>query len=245
MRDPGQLYPPGRDSVPVVTEIVLVDTVLTDTVSLVTVEKDPEGITLDGLALSGADEVCFDKVLELAEGDGTTDDPELVAAQEIRVLPDGLVDPGGKGLLAGGAPYVGNITEDGPAGVDPEKLLSLLAEGTLELAVVADDVVPVEPLETGPEGEAVLRPEVPLGAGFDDSAELLEPSPAVVTELEAGGIVALVGGSEVPELAGPEELAAGDDAVSTTELEPVVPGDGGFEVVGCALGKSLTSDNRY
>lgn len=38
VRDPGQLYPPGRDSVPAVTAIVLVDTVLIETVSLVTVE---------------------------------------------------------------------------------------------------------------------------------------------------------------------------------------------------------------
>lgn len=104
VRDPGQLYPPGSDSVLTVTAIVLVDTVLTDTVSLVTVEKDPEGVTLDGLAPSGADEVCVDKVLELTEGDSTTDDSELVAAHEISVLPDGLVDPAGKVLLAGGAP---------------------------------------------------------------------------------------------------------------------------------------------
>lgn len=108
VRDPGQLYPPGRDSVLTVTEIVLVDTVLVDTVSLVTVEKDPdedaEGVTLDGLALSEADEVCIDRVLELTEDDGTEEDPGLVGAQEIRVLPDELVDPGGRGLLAGGAP---------------------------------------------------------------------------------------------------------------------------------------------
>lgn len=38
VRDPGQLYPPGRDSVPTVTESVLVDTVLTEIVSLVNVE---------------------------------------------------------------------------------------------------------------------------------------------------------------------------------------------------------------
>lgn len=108
VRDPGQLYPPGRESVLTVTEIVLVETVLTDTVSLVTVEKDPEadpeGVTLDRLALSGADEVCVDRVLELTEEDGTAEEPELVGAQEIRVLPDELVDPEGTGLLAGGAP---------------------------------------------------------------------------------------------------------------------------------------------
>lgn len=238
MRDPGQLYPPGRGSVPAVIEIVLVDIVLTDTVSLVTVEKDPEGVTFDGVVLSGAGEVCIGKVLELADEGDTTDESELVAAHESRVLPDGLVDPEGKGLLAGGAPYVGNITDDGPAGVDPDKLLSLLAEGTLEISVGADDGIPVELLETGPEGEVVPRPDVPLGAGLDDPAELLEPSPAVDTELEAGGIVALVGGSELPELASPEELVTCDDVVSTPELEPVVPGDGGLVVVGCALGQS-------
>lgn len=38
VRDPGQLYPPGTDSVPAVVTSVLVDTVLTETMSLVTVE---------------------------------------------------------------------------------------------------------------------------------------------------------------------------------------------------------------
>lgn len=54
--------------------------------------------------LAGADEVWTDEVLELADGDGTPDDPGPVAPQESRVLPDGPVDPGGKGLLGGGAP---------------------------------------------------------------------------------------------------------------------------------------------
>lgn len=220
---------------PVVVEIVLVDTVLTDTVSLVTAEKDPEGVTFDGLALSGADEVCIDKLLEPAEGDGTVVNSELVAAQESKVLPDGPVDPGGKELLAGGAPYVGNTTEDGPAGVDMSRLLSLLAEGTLETSVVADDGVPAEPLEIGPDGEVVLRP-VSLEAGLDDSTELLEPSPDVTTELETGGLVAVVAGSELLELASPEELATCDDAV---------PADGGFVVVGCTLGQYCRSDYRY
>lgn len=62
------------------------------------------GARLDDSALAGADEVWIDEVLELADGDGTPDDPGLVGAQESRVLPDGLVDPGGKGLLGGGAP---------------------------------------------------------------------------------------------------------------------------------------------
>lgn len=57
VRDPGQLYPPGRVPVPAVAEIVLVDTVLTETVSLVTIEKDPEGSRLDGSALLGGDDV--------------------------------------------------------------------------------------------------------------------------------------------------------------------------------------------
>lgn len=100
------------------------------------------------------------------------------------------------------------ITEDEPTGVDSDKLLTLLGEGTLE-----DDGTPVRPLETGPEGEVVLRPEAPLGAGLDDPTELLEPSPAVVTELEAGGTVALLGDPELFELT-------------------VVPGDGAFVVVG-------------
>lgn len=104
VRDPGQLYPPGRDSVPAVIEIVLVETVLTETVSLVTTEKDPEGVGLDVSPLLGSDVVCIDKPLELAESDGTPDDPEPVAAQESRVLPDGPVESGGKGLLGGGAP---------------------------------------------------------------------------------------------------------------------------------------------
>lgn len=104
VRDPGQLYPPGRDSVPVVTEIVLVDTVLTETVSLVTIEKDPEGVRLDGSAVPGSDDVWVDKPLELAGGGGTPDDAEFVAAVESRVLPDGLVESGGEGLLGGGAP---------------------------------------------------------------------------------------------------------------------------------------------
>lgn len=43
-------------------------------------------------------------MLELADGDGTPDDSRLVGDQESRVLPGGLVDPGGKGLLGGGAP---------------------------------------------------------------------------------------------------------------------------------------------
>lgn len=104
VRDPGQVYPLDRDSVPAVTEIVLVDTVLTAIIPLVTVEKDSAGVRLDGSALPGADEVRIDEVPELAEGDGTTDGPRLVASQESTVLPDELVDPGGKRLLAGGAP---------------------------------------------------------------------------------------------------------------------------------------------
>lgn len=104
VRDPGQLYPPGRDSVLTVTEIVLVDSVLTETVSPVTIETDPEGVTLGGSTLPGADEVCIDRVLGLTGEDSTADDTELVGAQEIRVLPDELVDPEGKVLLAGGAP---------------------------------------------------------------------------------------------------------------------------------------------
>lgn len=104
MRGPDQLDPPGRDSVPAVTESVLVETVLIAIVSLVTVEKDPEGVGLDDWALSGTDEVCVDKVSELADGDGTPGDPGLVAAQDSRVLPGGLVDPGDEGPLGGGAP---------------------------------------------------------------------------------------------------------------------------------------------
>lgn len=229
VRDPGQLYPPGKDSVPAVIEIVLVDTVLTDTVSLVTTEKDPEGVGLDGSALPGSDVVWVDKPLELAEGDGTPDDPEPVAAQESRVLPDGPVESGGKGLLGGGAPYVGNTTEEGPAGVDADELLSPVAEDAPELSVAGSDGVPVEPLETAPEGEVVLEPVAPLGAGLDASTELLGPSPLDVTELEAGGTVALL-------LCGSELTPC--DEVSGTELGIVVPGDRGFVVVGCAFGQS-------
>lgn len=104
VRDPGQLYPPGRDSVPADVEIVLVDTVLTEIVSPVKVEKDPEGVRLDGSAVPGSDDVWTDKPLELTEADGTPDEAEFVAAQESRVLPDGLVESGGKALLSGGAP---------------------------------------------------------------------------------------------------------------------------------------------
>lgn len=104
VRNPDQLDPPGRDSVPAVTESVLVDTVLIAMVSLVTVEKDPEGGGLDDWALSGADEACVDRVTELADGDGTPDAAGLVAAQDSRVLPGGLVDPGDEGPLGGGAP---------------------------------------------------------------------------------------------------------------------------------------------
>lgn len=104
VRDPGQLYPPGRDSVPAVIEIVLVETVLTETVSLVTTEKDPERVELDVSVLPGNDVVWIDKPLELAESDGTPEDPEPVAAQESRVLPGEPVESGGKGLLGRGAP---------------------------------------------------------------------------------------------------------------------------------------------
>lgn len=104
VRDPGQLYPPGRGSVPADLEIVLVDTVLTEIVSPVKVEKDPEGVRLDGSAVPGSDDVWIDKPLELAEADGTPDEAEFVAAQESRVLPDGLVESVGKALLSGGAP---------------------------------------------------------------------------------------------------------------------------------------------
>ncbi|KAI7777569.1 hypothetical protein LA080_003404 [Diaporthe eres] len=187
VRDPGQLYPPGRDSVPAVTE---------------------NGVRLDGSALPGADEVWIDRVLELADGDGTPDDSRLVGDQESRVLPGGLVDPGGKGLLGGGAP----------------------------------DGVPVGPLETAPEGEVVPGPDAPLEAGLDASNELLGPPPADVTELEAGGIVALLSGSELIELATEEPVAS--DEVSKKEAEAVfdvldapvespgsvdVPDDGGDE----------------
>ncbi|KAG8157719.1 hypothetical protein KVR01_012381 [Diaporthe batatas] len=218
--------PPG-DSVLTVTETVLVDTVLTDTVSLVTGEKDPdqdpEDLTLDGFALSEADEVCIDRVLELADGDGTTEGPEgpegpgLVGAQEISVLPDDAVGTG--------------------SGSD--KLLALLDEGTLEISVVADDGVPVEPLKTGPEGEEELRSEVPLGTGIEDSTELLGPPPDVVTELEASGVVTLLGGPVLFELVSPGGLGAGGDAVPNVELGLVVPEGEGFVVVGCALAPSL------
>jgi hypothetical protein len=237
VRDPGQLYPPGRDSVPGVTEIVLVDTVLTDTVSLVSVEKDPEGVTLDGLPSPGADEVSTDRVLELAAVDDTTDGPELVAAQETKVLLDGPVGPEGKGLLAGGAPYVGTPIEDIPVEADPNEPLSLLAEGVLGIPVVAGDGIPVEPLEAGPGNEVVLKPDVPLKTGLDDPTWLLDPSPAVFAELETGGIVALVGASVPSELSSPQELVTCDDVLPTSELEPVVPGDGGLVVVGCTLGQ--------
>lgn len=119
---------------------------------------------------------------------------------------------------------MGNITEDSPVGVDADKLLSPVAEGTLELSVTGSDGVPVGPLEeTAPEGEVVLGPEVPLEAGLDASTELLGPSPADVPELEAGGIVALLSGSELIE-------------VSSAELGRLVPEDS--VVVGCALGQS-------
>lgn len=82
---------------------------------------------------------------------------------------------------------------------------------------------------------------MPLETGLEDSTELLEPSPDVVTELEAGGVAALLGGAVLFELVSPGELDACDDAVSAVELGRIVPGDGGFVVVGCALGQSGTS----
>lgn len=110
-------------------------------------------------------------------------------------------------------------------------------EGTLELSVAVNDGVPVEPLETTPEGEVVLRPEFPLEAALDASTELLGPSAPDVTELEEGGIVALLlCGSELPELRASEELAPCDDEVLSTGLGLVVAEDNGFVVVGCALG---------
>lgn len=84
----------------------------------------------------------------------------------------------------------------------------------------------------------MLEPRVPLDAGLDASTELLGPSPPDVTELEAGGTVAvLLCGSELLEIASSEELVPGDE-VYGTELVSIVPGDSGFVVVGCALGQS-------
>lgn len=159
-------------------------------------------------------------------------------AAESRVLPDGLLDPGGKGLLGGGAPYVGNITEDGPDDALADKLLSPLAECTLEVSVAGTDSIPVEPLEEAPEGEIVLSSEVSLEAGRDASAELLEGSPADVTELEAGGNVALLCGSELTEPGASEGLAACADEVSSAELGRAVPEESTFVVVGWTLRQS-------
>lgn len=133
---------------------------------------------------------------------------------------------------------MGNTTEEDPAGVDADELLSPVAEGAPELSVAGSDGVSVESLETAPEGEVVLEPGVPLDAGVDASTELLGLSPPDVTELEAGGTVAvLLCDSELPEIATSEELAPCDE-VCGTELGSVEPGDSGFVVVGCALGQS-------
>lgn len=134
---------------------------------------------------------------------------------------------------------MGIITEDGPAGVDADKLISPVAEDTPELSVAGDDGTPEEALETAPEGKEVLEPEVSLEAVLDASTELLGPSPPDVAEPEDGGIVALLlCGSELPELTTSEELDTCDDEVFSTELGLVVPEDGGFVVVGCDLGQS-------
>lgn len=135
---------------------------------------------------------------------------------------------------------MGNTTEDSPAGVDADELLSAVPEGTLKLSVTGSDDVPAGTLETAPEGEVVLGPEVSLEAGLDASTELLGPSPADVTELEAGGIVALLSGSELSELV-TKELATTDE-VSSAELGRPVPEDSGFVVVGCALCVSLKQE---
>lgn len=135
---------------------------------------------------------------------------------------------------------MGNITEDGPAAVDADKLLSPVAEGTLKLSVAGSDGVPVGPLETAPEGEVVLGPDAPLEAGLDASNELLGPPPADVTELEAGGIVALLSGPELIELATEEPVTS--DEVSSAELGRLVPEDSRLVMVGCALCVSLKQD---
>ncbi|KAG6357932.1 hypothetical protein INS49_013815 [Diaporthe citri] len=107
---------------------------------------------------------------------------------------------------------------------------------SVEERLAGTDGVPVEPLETGPEGEVVLGPGVSLEAGLDTSTELLGPSPADVTELEAGGFVALLCGSGLIELA--TEEPASCDEVSSDELGRLVPEDSrGFVLVGCALEK--------
>lgn len=179
-------------------------------------------------------------MLELAEGDGTPDKLEPVGAQESRVLPDGLVDSGGRRLLVGGAPYEGNITEVGPAGVVADKLLPPLAEGTPGVSVAGNDGVRVKPLEDAPEGELVPGSEVLLGSGRDTSAELLEASPADVKELEAGGNVALLCGSVLTELGTSERLSAGEDEVSTAELGGAVPEESALVLVVWALSQSWT-----
>lgn len=77
---------------------------------------------------------------------------------------------------------------------------------------------------------------MPLEIGLEDATELLQPSPDVATALEAGGVVALLGGPVLFELVSPGELDACDDAVSAVELGRIVPGGGESVVVGCALG---------
>ncbi|POS71197.1 hypothetical protein DHEL01_v210412 [Diaporthe helianthi] len=176
--------PPG-DSVLTVTEIVLVDSVLTETVSPVTIETDPEGVTLGGSTLPGADEVCIDRVLGLTGEDSTADDTELVGAQEIRVLPDELVDP-----------------EDDPVGADSDKLFTLLDEGTLEVPVAADEGVPVGSLRTGLDDSAELLepfPDVVALLGAPVPPELASPgeldaSDDAMFAVELGRVVPSDGG---------------------------------------------------
>lgn len=235
VRDPGQLYPPGRDSVLTVTETVPMDTVLVETMSLVAVKNDAGGVRLDGSALCTRDDVWIDKVLELPEGCGTLDNVGLAAAQESRELADGPVESGRNGLLAGGAPYVGNITEDGPAGVDANELPSLLAKGALEASVAESDGVLMELLESPLADEPVLDSVASLGARLDASTEVLVTSLADIIELEAIGTVTLVCSSEPGELATTEELASCENEVAGAELRRAVSEDSVVVVVICFM----------
>ncbi|KAL1861831.1 hypothetical protein Daus18300_008647 [Diaporthe australafricana] len=214
-----------------VTGTVPTDSVLVETTSVDTVENDSWGVRLDVSALSEGNDVWIDKVLELPEGCGTLDSVGLAAAQESRELADGPVEPGGNGVFAGGAPYVGNITDDGPAGVDANELPSLLAEGALETSVADSDGVLMELLVSPLPDEPVLDSVAALGARLDASTEVLVTSVADIIELEAIGAVTLVCGSEPGELATTEELAACESEVAGAELRRAVSEDSVVVVV--------------
>lgn len=189
-----------------VTGTVLVETVLFETVSLVTIEKEPGCVGFHESMLSESDEVCIEEVLKLAGVDRTPEPPRLVAAQESRELAGSPVEPGARGLLGGGAPYVGNITEGSPAGVDVDKLAPPVSGDTMEDSVAGSDDVPIGLIEPPPTDILVLGREASLRARLDVSAEVLVIPPVVLAGLETDETVVLLLTSVLSEFNTSEEL---------------------------------------